>query len=66
LITQKRGRSLYQAAYYRAVFAAFARYVEDGHPVSLHTATLDGSTEVTLRFDSTALAGYMEQLPTAH
>jgi hypothetical protein len=59
---QTSARSVGRDPYYHAVFEAFLRYIADGEPFSMRTHTLNGSTDVTLRFNTETFGAYMEHL----
>ena len=62
MTTVQAVRSVGRDPYYHAVFEAFLGYIADGEPFSVRTHTLNGTTDVTLRFKTDALAKYMEHL----
>ena len=63
MTTTQTARSTGRDPYYHAVFEAFLGYIADGEPFAVRTTTLNGFTDVTLRFKSEAFAKYVAHLP---
>ena len=62
MTTVQAARSVGRDPYYHAVFEAFLSYMADGEPFSVRTHTLNGTTDVTLRFKADTLGRYMGHL----